>query len=276
MLVSEFVCQGMNSRLVPIIYLPFLVEDQHRASAWTHGQDLRCIAYTLFATGFSKVQEYKRKAQKVTIQDVELYPPQERLAILETYTRNISAWLEWTIERDVPQNLLWPLFAIGIVLPGLKTPPGIDLWLHILSAHFDNTWDLIHLTACLHAALYSLRLLKQCVEVWLSLHESGSLPLLLLAKQLHTDLRSMGPITELFLVPGQARKLQGEQELLRELIAEVYTSANVEVPAERKSNKKAKKQQREAERKERRKEETGPPVGPNSFDVLEFMNIRRS
>ncbi|KAK7191501.1 hypothetical protein DPSP01_011018 [Paraphaeosphaeria sporulosa] len=277
--ISEFIYQGLNSRLNPIVYLPFLVEDQHRASAWAHGQDLRAVSYSIFTTDRSRVQEHRRKAQKVSLQEIELYPPQELSVMMQSYARNISAWIEWTAEREVPHSLTWPLFAIGIVLPELNSAPSLALWLRVLNANFDNTWEYIHLTASLHAALYSLRFLKQCIKVWLSLHADGSSSLLPIASQIHTDLQSMGPITELFLVPGQARKPQGDQELLQELIAEVYASANVEVPIERVPNKKAKKQQqqqREAERKERRQQESGTQAAANSFDVLEFMNARRS
>lgn len=273
---SEFIHQTLCSRLAPVVYLPFLVEDQYRASAWSHGQEFRTISYSLFAADRSIFQEYRRKAQKITIQDIESYPPQELLATVETYTHSIKASLDWIAERSVPPNLTWPLFAIGIVLPDLKSPPHITRWLRILSGDFDNTWDFIHLTACLHAALYSLRFLKQCVQVWLSLNENNTSPLHLLASRLHTDLESLGTITELFLVPGQMRTPQGDGQLLRGVIAEVYASANIEEPVERKSNKKAKKQQREVERKERRKQENGAQTGSNSFDVLAFMSVRRS
>ncbi|KAL5412090.1 hypothetical protein PMIN04_010014 [Paraphaeosphaeria minitans] len=274
--ISEFIHQGLDSRLDPIVYLPFLVEDQHRASAWAHGQDLRAISYSIFTTDRSRVQEHRRKAQKVSLQEIELYPPQELSTMMQGYAHNISAWVEWTAERDVPYILIWPLFAIGIVLPELKSAPPLALWLRVLNADFDNTWDYIHLTASLHAALYSLRFLKQCIDVWLSIHSDETSSLVPIASQVHADLQSMGPITELFIVPGQARKPQGDQELLQELIAEVYASANVEVPIERVPNKKAKKQRREAGRKERRKQESDRQAPGNSFDVLEFMNARRT
>jgi hypothetical protein len=275
--ISEFIYQGLHSKVETIVYLPFLVEDQHRASAWVHGQDLRAVSYSIFTADRSRVQEHRRKAQKVSMQEIELYPPQELIAMTQTYARSISAWVEWTAERDVPHSLIWPLFAIGIVLPELNSPPPLALWLRVLNADFDNTWGFVHLTAGLHAALYSLRFLKQCIEVWLSLHTDESSSLLPIARQIRTDLQSMGPITDLFLVPGQARKPKGDHELLPDLIAEVYASANVEIPVERLPSKKAKKQQqREAERKERLKKESSTQVSSNSsFDVLGFMNAGR-
>jgi hypothetical protein len=275
--ISEFIYQGLHAKVEIVVYLPFLVEDQHRASAWVHGQDLRAVSYSIFTTDRSSVREHRRKAQTVSMQQIELYPPQELLAMMQTYARNISAWVEWTAERDVPHSLKWPLFAIGVVLPELKSPPPLALWLRVLAADFDNTWDFVHLTSGLHAALYSLRFLKQCIEVWLSLHTDESFSLLPIARQIQTDLQSMGPITELFLVPGQARKPQDDHELLRDLVAEVYASANVEIPIQRLPTKKAKKQQqREAERKERLKKESSTQVSSNSsFDVLGFMNAGR-
>lgn len=275
--ISEFIYQALRSSFNSTVYLPLLIEDQHRASAWMHGQDLRAVSYSLFTTDRSKVKEHRRKAQNVSSHEVELYPAQELLSMAQTYQHNISAWIEWSAEREVPRNLVWPLFAIGIVLPGLNSAPAVALWLRVLNASWDDTWEYIHLSASLHAALYSLRFLKQCIQVWLSFHTDESSALLPVARQLHADLEGMGPITELFLVPGQARKPQGDRELLQELVAEVYASANVEVPIDSVSNKKAKKQQREAVRKEKRKqEESSTRAASNSFDVLEFMNARRS
>ncbi|KAF1974794.1 hypothetical protein BU23DRAFT_91019 [Bimuria novae-zelandiae CBS 107.79] len=272
---SEFVFQSLDSTPKPTIYLPFLVEDKHRASAWNIGQDLRAVAYSFVAAEQSNVQEHRRKAQKVTMHEIELYPLHDLPATVRTYTESIRVWLEWSTKRKVPGELVWPLYAIGMVLPELNTPPSFAQLLRILSGDFDNSWNFIHLTACLHAGLYSLRVVKQCVDVWLSLNNDSSSPLLDHAKQLQLGLQQIGSISELFLVPGQGKRALGDAEVVRELLVEIYASAKVEVPLERKSNKKAKKQQREAERKGRRKQETATQTDSNVFDVLAFMNAAR-
>lgn len=268
--VSEMVHQSMSLASAPVVYLPFLVEDKHRSSAWNIGQDLRTISYSLLTrTGFA-VQEHRRKAQKVTAQEIRLFGTEELNTTIHTYAESIRAWLEWTNARRVPGEAVWPLYAVGMVLPEIKTAPSLVQMIRILNADFDNTWNFIHLTACLHAGLYSLRMLKQCIDVFLTLNEDGSTPLLPVAAQLQSNLQSMGTITELFVVPGQAKTWLGDQDVLRELLASIYASANVEVPTEQKSNKRLKKQQREAERKGKRRQEGG-----NVFNVLEFMNTAR-
>jgi hypothetical protein len=273
--VSEVVHQCLNSVPAPVAYLPFLVEDKHRSSAWNVGQDLRAVSYSLIAKDGIKVREHRRKAQRVTKQDVQMYESVELRATLQTYVESIRSWIEWTTERQVPQTLVWPLYAVSMLLPELKTPPFFTQLCRLLSADFDNTWNFIHLTGCLHAGLYSLRMLKQCAAVWLTLNKNDSSHLLLLVTQLQTDLQSLGSIAELFLVPGQARKHLRDHDLVYENLAEIYAAAKVEVPIEQKSAKRGKKQQREAERKERRKQEGGTKTSDNTFDVLSFMNAAR-
>jgi hypothetical protein len=265
----------LNSVPAPVAYLPFLVEDKHRSSAWNVGQDLRAVSYSLIAKDGIKVREHRRKAQRVTKQDVQMYESVELRATLQTYVESIRSWIEWTTERQVPQTLVWPLYAVSMLLPELKTPPFFTQLCRLLSADFDNTWNFIHLTGCLHAGLYSLRMLKQCAAVWLTLNKNDSSHLLLLVTQLQTDLQSLGSIAELFLVPGQARKHLRDHDLVYENLAEIYAAAKVEVPIEQKSAKRGKKQQREAERKERRKQEGGTKTSDNTFDVLSFMNAAR-
>lgn len=269
--VSEFLHQILDPTSAHVIYLPFLVEDKDRASAWNVGQDLRTISYSLLAPNRTNVQELKRKAEKVTMQDITLYASQDLPAALQMYADSISSWIEWTAERQVPRNLVWPLYAVGMVLPELKTHPSFARLIRTLSSDFDNTWDSVHLSACLNSASYSLRMLQQCVSVWLFLHKDSSPKLIPSAIQLQTGLQSLGSIAELLLVPGQAKKPLGDQELLKELLAEIYASADVEVPVGYKSNRMVKKQRREAERKGRNKRQNDA----REFNVLEFMNYAR-
>ena len=204
-----------------------------------------------------------------------MYDSGELQETVQTYMESIRAWIDWTTERQVPRTLVWPLYAVSMLLPELKTPPSFTQLLRILSADFDNTWNFIHLTACLHAGLYSLRMLSQCVGVWLTFNQDNSSGLLPLVTQLQIDLQSVGSISELFLVPGQARISLRDNDLLREILTEIYAAAKVEVPVEHKSAKKGKKQQREAERKDRRKQESVTKTNDNTFDVLAFMNAAR-
>ncbi|KAJ4305351.1 hypothetical protein N0V90_000882 [Kalmusia sp. IMI 367209] len=269
--ISELAHQSLKTTFTPIIYLPFLVEDQYRTSAWNVGADLRTIAYSLLTSDRCKAQEYRRKAQKITIHDICLYSPQELYATIQAHSNSTNAWLHWAAEEQVPPDLVWPLFAIGLVLPKLKSPPRVALVLRMIDADFDNTWDFIHLNACLQAALYSLRCLKQCVDVWLSIRSESSPQLLPYAHKLHDALQSMGSIAELFTVPGQARRSFGDLDSLQELIVRVYASVNVEIPVEQPSTRKTKKQQKDAHRKERLKREASTKMSSNAFKVLGNM-----
>jgi hypothetical protein len=281
--VSEFIDQVQNDISTPVVYLPLLVEDQNAASAWNTGNDVRLLAYSLFTAGkrppFSflgicekhrqTAQDYRRKAQAVSVHDLTLYKPGELVAAAADMAGNISTWMKWTTQKQVPRDLVWPLIALHLVLHELTTVPKISLLTRVLSGDFNETWGFIHLTARYHAALYSLRILKQCIAYWLSTHPDTSAEMRHHMDTLNGHLVDMPSIAELFLVPGQAKKNDDNEQILKELLEEMYTSAQIEVPSEKVSNKKMKKQKREAERKESVKMPAG---GQESFNVFDILN----
>lgn len=266
--ISEF-AEQIEGRGVPAVYLPFLVEDANQSSAWNVGQDLRVLAYSLLATGHTKVYEHKRKAQVTSRQEIELQPLEETRAKAASLAHDFSGWLQWVADRRILHECVWPLIATILVLPELRSPPQISLLIRIMNSDFDNTWDFVHLTARIQAALYSLRFLKQCIAVWLATIQDNSKDVRQDINLLHRHLRSMPSIAELFIVPGQMRKSQGNPEILGELIREIYISAGIEVPVVHVSNKKKKKQQREAQRKERRRTGECTQQSSNRFELLD-------
>lgn len=268
--ISEFAHQALDVTLAPTIYLPLLVEDANQASAWNIGQDIRLLAYSLLALDRVMVQEYKRKAQATTVQDLKPLSPKDAHAAAAVLQQNVETWLQWMDGRQVPQEFIWPLVATNLVLVDLQRPPRIPLLMRVLEGDFDNTWDFVHLTARIQAALYSLRFLKQCIAVWTATRRTSSKPLEEALRKLQQDLASMPTIAELFIVPGQEKKSHNKHELLREVLQEIYASLNIEIPAEQISNRKLKKQKREAERKDKITREANAQQN-NIFAVLGQM-----
>jgi hypothetical protein len=96
--------------------------------------------------------------------------------------------------------------------------------MRVINSDFDKPWIFVQLTARLHGALYSLRMLKQYVAVWLAInpdpnhtnHDSMS--------SLHKDIAPLPSITKTLIVPGQAKRVLACQEPLWELMEEIYTS----------------------------------------------------
>ncbi|PVH99119.1 hypothetical protein DM02DRAFT_643213 [Periconia macrospinosa] len=277
--VSELVDQLQNNISSPAFYLPLLVEDPNSASAWNVGQDIRILAYSLLSCSIQAqpqtVREYLRKAQTITTQHLTLPNPP---SILTTSITNLDTLLRTSLSiiraRQTPPELTFPLLSIFVILlPSLPSPPKISLLIRLLHADYEKTWDFVHLTARYHAILYSLRILKQSLSLALSLTPS-TFPDQEQLSQLHELLVDMPSIEELFLVPGQAKVVSGNEERLRRLLPEMYRECGVEVPSEV-DKKKAKKRGREAERKERRKREKEKEGGAkdgkaewNVFDVL--------
>jgi hypothetical protein len=266
--VSEFVHQALGSSLVPTVYLPLMVEDPNQASAWNTGHGVRSLAYSLLAEHRVVIHEYMRKAQAIALREIKALSLNDILLSAAALSRDVGAWLQWTNDRQVSQDFIWPLIAVNVVLQEVPVPPNITCLMRVLSGQFDNTWAFVHLTARMQAALYSLRLFKQCSAVWLSMHRDGSEELHKYIGNLHRTLHKMPTIADLFRVPGQRIQPHGDLTMLRDLIEEIYTVNNVEIPDEPISNKRLKKQKREAERKQRKRQEASNQRTDNLFELL--------
>jgi hypothetical protein len=280
--VSEFVHQALaggprsivqrlwydSASLAPTIYLPFLVEDPNSVSAWNAGDDIRLLAYSLLASDGATVHEYKRRAQTIAMQEINILSAREKCIAATTISRNTTAWTQTMEDQHVHRDLIWPLIAVNIILPTLTMPPKVTWLCRVLNGDFDNTWDFLHVTAGIHAALYSLRFLKQCAAVWTSMNREGSVQLYDSVTSVHKALQGMPTIAELFIVPGQAGRVHEDSTTLKAALREMYVSANVEVPDEQISNKKLKKQKREAERKARREQVASTQRTDNLFELL--------
>lgn len=266
--VSEFVHQALDNSSTPLVYLPLLVEDPNQSSVWISGQDYRKLAYSILAPQTKVVHEYRRKAQGISVQELTLHALDVPTSDMKAHLNGVS---KWAADKKVGPSLMWPLFALSIVLLDSKSIPSVPLVLHMLNGEFDSSWDFIHLTARMQAVLYSLRMLRQILAVHLAIHGSEkrdtSNDITILSKELAT----LPSIAETFTVPGQSRKLLAEHEQLRNLIEEIYTASGVDIPTEHVSNKKKKKQSREIERKKKKQEQRqqAKPQVNNVYSMLD-------
>ena len=249
--VSEFVHQALNKTPTPQVYLPLLVEDPNQSSAWSSGQDYRILAYSILASGTSTIHEYRRKAQGISVQELHLQTADLSSSDMVAHIAGVS---KWAIDRDLAPEMMWPLFALSIVLLDSKTTPPIPVVLQILNGEFDNSWEFIHLTARLQAVLYSLRMLQQIIAVHQAMH-NNTLAVDDILKQMADYLANMPSIADTFTVPGQSKRLLAEHERLRNMVEEIYIASGIEIPTEHISSKKKKKQSREAERKKKKQEQ---------------------
>ena len=250
--ISEFVYQALDGSPISLVYLPLLVEDPNQSSAWSSGQDYRKLAYSFLAQKTSTIHEYRRKAQGISVQD---WDPQSIHVSTSDMLAHISGVSRWATDKNLGPKLMWPLLALSIVLLDSKTTPSVSVVLHVLNGEFDNSWEFVHLTARLQAVLYSLRMLKQVMTVYQAIHKPNKADIDNDVFQMAEQLESLPSITEVFMVPGQSKKLLAQHEALKNMVEEIYTASGVELPTEHVSNKKKKKQSREVERKKKKLEQ---------------------
>jgi hypothetical protein len=276
--VSEFVHQTLsvadnspdNAPLVMSVFLPLLVEDPFQASAWKFGQESRLLAYSLLSPARIVVQEHLRKAQGISVQELAPLAPIQQvtqaIALLEVLTASPP-------DQQLSKAHKWPILALKLALQDLK-PPHVSLTARVIAGGFDNTWAFVHLHACMQAVLYSLRMLKQCVTVWLALNRDNSTTKLHeLVTSLNQQLKSFPAIADIFTMPGQAAKFDPDDGGFLDAVKAIYTIAGIkdqslfEEPKSKRQRKRDKMRNKKAEVKSQ--QHTQPRLKSNTFAVLE-------
>lgn len=278
--ISEFVHQALSSRLnstksKPLIlssFLPLLFEDPLQASAWNLGQDLRLLSYSLLASNCVVIQEHKRKAQGIAVHELVPYTPREK----ETEAAKILAMMQVSsADQQLAQAQHWIFFGLQLALVDLKAP-HILLMARVVTGDFDNTWAFVHLTACIQSVLYSLRMLKQCIPVWLALQPLSSSPdFYKIIASIHETLKSFPPIDELFSIPGQNTALSANHPNLLDAIKDIYVAAGIEdekLFEEPKSKRQKKREKREKKTKTQMQQQVPQQLSSNAFDLLSQNN----
>ncbi|KAH7077589.1 XPG domain containing-domain-containing protein [Paraphoma chrysanthemicola] len=268
--ISEFVHEALHDNPCINVYLPLLVEDPNLASAWSIAQDVRVFAYSLVAPPTSDFQEYRRKAQGISPHKIDTYAASNLEVPAKDLEARMSALHSWADSKSISPTLLWTLFALGLVIAELNTPPPPPIVSRVINGDFDNTWVFLHLAARLQAAMYSLRLLKQVVAVRLARTQADIPGLVEQLSKIAQHMSTFPSIADMFSVPGQAKRVLADHGTMEDYLKEIYTSAGVEMPAEQISNKKRKKQAREAERKQKKADQRQQhkSISANAFEAL--------
>jgi hypothetical protein len=266
--ISEFVHQALENSPTPLVYLPLLVEDPNQSSAWGSGQDYRKLAYSILGPKTSTIHEYRRKAQSISRHDLALQTLDISTSDMLAHLNGVS---KWAADKGVAPRLMWPLFALSIVLLDSKAAPSVPVVLHVLNGEFDSSWEFIHLTARLQAVLYSLRMLQQVITVHQGIHGSSGAGADDTTSQMARLLAKLPSIADTFLVPGQSKHLLAEHTRLKTMVEEIYIASGAEVPTEHISGKKKKKQLKEAERKKKKQEQRlqAKPTTANVYSMLD-------
>ncbi|KAK8173709.1 XPG domain containing-domain-containing protein [Phyllosticta citrichinensis] len=178
------------------IYLPFLIEDPARASAWRISAPLRQLCYELLARFLppsSQIVEFTRRGARVVGDAVDLAnATPDELAQGEIAWESSMSTLKESIGTggaltDNP-TLFWKLFAVEYLCNELvaageqQQSPTRSEVLRLLRGPLRSdgrngkeavvSWDATHRAAQWHGVLYSLRMVRQILNLYLSAIEA--------------------------------------------------------------------------------------------------------
>lgn len=205
--ISELVLQANNQSV--LMYLPIMLEDPERASAFAVSSPQRVFAYSCCTSNF-KVQdremyEYCRKGRKVVQTSITLLSRDE----LPKFAEKIRARLQ--LFRNTfsafPVSVMYRSYAIAEVyhwyLDTDRTPPSRDTLAAALTGGINGqtTWDIIHLFAQTDASLYSLRMIQQILGLVLPFDPSEKMGTSVLQslQALNKAIKSLPPLSQLLL-----------------------------------------------------------------------------
>jgi hypothetical protein len=273
--ISEFVLQALSidhasTKEPPLalpVSLPIFVEDPFRSSTWNNGREIRLLAYSLLVPSRVSIQEHVRKAQGVSVEELFILSPEQRTSHAEGLVDVLSTS---PIDRLLPPSRYWTLLAVQLSL-GTVTPPHVSLLNRVVMGDFDNTWAYVHLLASVQAFLYSLRMLKQCITVWLAFDSDPTgegLPSNIINK-LKDALASLPSIADLYIVPGQTVKALPDDAELLDALKEIYARVGIADESYFQEPKSRKKRKREAEARNRIQNNIPKAPSTNIFAILE-------
>ncbi|KAK5117930.1 hypothetical protein LTR62_003974 [Meristemomyces frigidus] len=248
---TPYVLRSAETAIGVDVYLPFLIDDPSKASAWHIGARLREAAYTTILSYHGSpptmVYEYKRAGNNVTARKIVTKEhadlPDQLAALLTSLSHTIEAdTLATNVDRwryAIVQTLLWDFMDTGTTLPTAE-----DL-AHVLLGRRNLHWEHVRLSAQYQACFYSLRMLRQSLR-YVACGSDGAFDLPAderhSARALEKLLNGLPGIAE-FLVPSDI-DMKVWLDLLRTCIAEISgiddTTAALQVPARKKRKMKSK------------------------------------
>lgn len=162
--------------LEPSMFLPFIIDDIHKASAWKCGSSLRKLAYSVLAAGtsFSVINEFDRKGARMAASRIMLHDDMHQAL------RSCHTWLEQQVSLVRTKGIQSPWTAIGgitllcdLQAQDKSAPSSADLS-NVIHKRKLGSWVQIHLSAQLDAVMYSFRMLKLALEFVLAGPHGGN------------------------------------------------------------------------------------------------------
>ncbi|RDA92144.1 hypothetical protein CP533_5571 [Ophiocordyceps camponoti-saundersi (nom. inval.)] len=187
----------------PRIYLPVLIENPQRGSAWEQTTPIRQLAYSLLQSTVpapdASVLEYRR-VQEVSQRGrrVETIPLDKAEQFIEETLDVMERMKEIARAYRVSH---WHLICIALEANHCRNQDKRSLTWHVLQQQHQPyiaaasrfNWDMVHFSAHLQATLYSFRILFQLLSVALQGPNESALPSN--ARQMWSELLQLPPLT---------------------------------------------------------------------------------
>ncbi|MCJ1288229.1 hypothetical protein MMC26_007584 [Xylographa opegraphella] len=183
------------------MYLPFLIDDPSRSSAWNISVALRTLAYSAIAhhggipNQQQSILEHNRRDTRIVPVEILLVD----YVSVRKYAELLTAQLDvlWKRYSSFPAAIIWKIFGMIEVFSWyLKSGRSFPLQRTAAKAVWGNadtslSWQDVHFSAQLQAALYSVRMLKQVLTHVSNYGELGSDTTFLSLVQRLTDFPSL-------------------------------------------------------------------------------------
>lgn len=159
----------------PHFYLGMLHEDHSRRCAWEQGRIYRALGYSFFnlskpaAHRFPAIHEFVRRGGRIVAERVTLSGARTVASDLSSIQRRLD--LARTTFGCSAQGNFWVMFALSEIYRdsanAMTAPDAVQLERFLGKGFMGKTtdWADIHLLAQIQAVLYSVRILKQLLDV---------------------------------------------------------------------------------------------------------------
>lgn len=205
--VSEFMLQlTATSQDTVYIYLPYLVDDPSRSSAWLVSSKQRSFVYSIpihLRDGPQKrprtiIAECHRRGDRILAQQILLPSPDDHRVQSSELLAKVQDFVETF--ADYPEHVIWRAYALADVyrwyLDNSKPPLSRETMTRLMKglSKPSSKWEDIHLSAQVQAVLYTLRMTRQILTYTISTTKIGPPKPL---KKLASILNPLPPVAQL-------------------------------------------------------------------------------
>lgn len=231
------------------MYLPYLIDDPTRTSAWRSGVSIRAQAYSLLRllnSSITQVTEFERKGTRVAGTTVELDLTSSAVALLEDCVKSLKDDLGQ--HSSLSKAARWRAVATRHVcqsnLDNEKPPPLSSDINRLVTGSREGvlSWSFIHASAQMQASLYSLRMLSQISTVVQSFLEGADNAILTPLQTLVNLLNDLPSLRE--LLDEKTSRDNSEIEAARAAVLSTLQSLGITQDAEPLSKKKKKRKKK--------------------------------